>query len=404
MKFKPVNAVFSVLLAGSLIFGSVPAASFADEVSDLQSKLDTVQSTLNQYSAELEMAKNDLYQLQTDLNSLSSEIEQTQADIDQKEQELKEGQAELSERLSETYKQGGTSGVVSFIVGTTSFEDLTLRMFYADQVADRDAELLDSVRSTKAELTEKQNQLKEDKEKQEQLVADQQSKTNEIQQKVNEQTEYYNGLDSQLQAELERQAEEQRIAAEQAAAAAQQQQQNANSSDGDGSTSNNGGGNANQSGNANSQNNNNSHNNTNNNGGGSSNAGGNNNTNSGNAPAGVVSVALAQVGKSYVYGAGGPNSFDCSGLTSYAYAQCGISIPHSSGAQYDLVRSKGHLVTSTSALKAGDLVFWASGGRIYHVAIYIGGGQVVHAMNPAMGVRVTSLDTGSGYVGGGSPV
>ena len=93
---------------------------------------------------------------------------------------------------------------------------------------------------------------------------------------------------------------------------------------------------------------------------------------------------MAKVGDSYVWGASGPNSFDCSGLTMRAYAQVGISLPHSSSAQYGSGR---HI--SRSNLQPGDLVFFYS--PIHHVGIYIGGGMIVHAANPGEGVTTASL-------------
>jgi cell wall-associated NlpC family hydrolase len=98
----------------------------------------------------------------------------------------------------------------------------------------------------------------------------------------------------------------------------------------------------------------------------------------------VVAYALAQVGDSYVWGATGPSAFDCSGLTMRAYAQVGVSLPHSSSAQY---HSGRHV--SAGQLQPGDLVFYYS--PIHHVAIYIGGGSIVHAANPGEGVTIASL-------------
>ncbi|MFW6775694.1 NlpC/P60 family protein [Nocardioides sp. CPCC 205120] len=100
--------------------------------------------------------------------------------------------------------------------------------------------------------------------------------------------------------------------------------------------------------------------------------------------AAAVQYALAQVGDSYVYGASGPNAFDCSGLTSMAWAQAGVSLPHSSSAQYSSGRKVGR-----DELQPGDLVFYYS--PISHVGIYIGGGQIVHAANPRSGVAVTGV-------------
>ncbi len=98
----------------------------------------------------------------------------------------------------------------------------------------------------------------------------------------------------------------------------------------------------------------------------------------------AVQYALAQVGKAYVYGAAGPSSFDCSGLTMMAWAQAGVSLPHSSSAQM----SSGTPV-SQSQLAPGDLVFYYS--PVSHVGIYIGNGKIVDASNPRTGVRVAPV-------------
>jgi peptidoglycan DL-endopeptidase CwlO len=95
--------------------------------------------------------------------------------------------------------------------------------------------------------------------------------------------------------------------------------------------------------------------------------------------AGAVAFALAQLGDSYVFGASGPSSWDCSGLTMRAYQSVGVSLPHSSRSQYNSGR---HI--SASDLQPGDLVFYYS--PIHHVGIYIGGGMIVHAANPSDGV------------------
>ncbi|MGY1603386.1 C40 family peptidase [Geodermatophilus sp. SYSU D00815] len=104
----------------------------------------------------------------------------------------------------------------------------------------------------------------------------------------------------------------------------------------------------------------------------------------------AVSTALAQVGDPYVWGAGGPNSFDCSGLTQYAYAAAGISLPHSSSMQ-----SRMGTPVSRSALQPGDLIFFYS--PVSHVAMYIGNGQMVHASTSGQPVKVVGVDSMPGY-------
>lgn len=100
--------------------------------------------------------------------------------------------------------------------------------------------------------------------------------------------------------------------------------------------------------------------------------------------AAALEYAMAQVGDSYVYGAAGPNAFDCSGLTMMAWAQAGVGLPHSSSAQYGVGRH-----VSSKELQPGDLVFYYS--PISHVAMYIGNGLIVEAANPGAGVRVSGV-------------
>ncbi len=105
----------------------------------------------------------------------------------------------------------------------------------------------------------------------------------------------------------------------------------------------------------------------------------------------AVQTALAQVGDMYGVGASGPDTFDCSGLTMYAYAAAGVSLPHSSRAQ-----STMGVAVSRSDLQPGDLVFFYS--PVSHVGLYIGNGQMVHASVTGKPVAVTSVDK-AGYVG-----
>ena len=114
------------------------------------------------------------------------------------------------------------------------------------------------------------------------------------------------------------------------------------------------------------------------------------------ASVGVQAAQTVQkyIGHSYSYGASGPNSFDCSGLTSYVYRQHGVSLPRSSGSQ----GSSGVYVAKTN-LAAGDLVFFSNRGdrKINHVGIYVGDNKFVHAATSRRGVVMDNL-TSSYYV------
>lgn len=102
----------------------------------------------------------------------------------------------------------------------------------------------------------------------------------------------------------------------------------------------------------------------------------------------AISYAKSKLGLPYRWGAAGPSSFDCSGLTMMAWRAGGKSLPHYSAAQYS-----SSTPISRAELRPGDLVFWGSStGRIHHVALYLGGGQILHAPRTGQPVRIDSID------------
>lgn len=107
----------------------------------------------------------------------------------------------------------------------------------------------------------------------------------------------------------------------------------------------------------------------------------------------VVAYAKQFVGNPYVFGGNSlTNGTDCSGFTRGVYAHFGISLPRTSRAQAGAGRS-----VSVSDLQPGDLIFYANGGSIYHVAMYIGGGQIIHAIDESHGIGISGLNTGRVY-------
>lgn len=100
----------------------------------------------------------------------------------------------------------------------------------------------------------------------------------------------------------------------------------------------------------------------------------------------VVSIAKQQLGKPYIWGATGPNAFDCSGLVQYVYRQVGISLPRTTYQQ----EYQGKAV-SLNSLQLGDLLFWGNYGSAYHVAIYIGDGNFIQAPTKGQSVKVTNI-------------
>ncbi|SCX52627.1 NlpC/P60 family protein [Klenkia marina] len=105
----------------------------------------------------------------------------------------------------------------------------------------------------------------------------------------------------------------------------------------------------------------------------------------------AVDHAMAQVGKGYAYGGNGPDAYDCSGLTTQAFAAAGVELPRRSADQATVGTP-----VDRAALQPGDLVFYYS--PVSHVGIYIGNGQMVNALNSDTGVVVSSVDM-PGYAG-----
>ncbi|MYZ38215.1 MULTISPECIES: C40 family peptidase, partial [unclassified Streptomyces] len=105
----------------------------------------------------------------------------------------------------------------------------------------------------------------------------------------------------------------------------------------------------------------------------------------GSRAAAAVAFAYGALGKPYVWGATGPGSFDCSGLTQAAWRAAGVSLPRTTYTQINA----GQRVTR-DRLAPGDLVFFFSG--VSHVGIYVGGGQMIHAPRPGSAVRLAPID------------
>ena len=336
------------LVLGATVLSGIPTVAFADTSAELQSKLDQANSHLSSLYDEASRVSEEVNKTQEDLDA-------TNAEIEQKTTELAQAQDILSRRVASNYKTGGVS-LVSILFDSTSFEDMVNRITYASKVSDSDAQIIQQVKDIQTELDQKRAE-------QQQLLDDLKAQQAELDAKVAEAQSYVNSLDQQVQDALEAE----RAAAAAAAEAAQKEAERA--------AENNGGNYVPNTGN---QNTNNNSNNT-NNGGSNSGSGSVSGSLSASQRNAIVSAAWSKVGCSYVYGATGPSAYDCSGFVQYCYAQAGISLPRTSYAQ-------GGCGTTTSNPQAGDIVCW--GG---HVGIYIGGGMMIDAGNPSVGVSYRAV-------------
>lgn len=116
---------------------------------------------------------------------------------------------------------------------------------------------------------------------------------------------------------------------------------------------------------------------------------------------GAIGWAYAHLGLPYIYGSDSGGGYDCSGFVKAAYASAGKSLPHGSSAQYSATSR-----VSLSNIQRGDLLFYSNGGGIYHVAIYLGDGQVIHSLRDGSGFngsKVSGMNYSPGLFAAGRP-
>jgi cell wall-associated NlpC family hydrolase len=101
----------------------------------------------------------------------------------------------------------------------------------------------------------------------------------------------------------------------------------------------------------------------------------------------VMWYAYSQIGKSYQFGAAGPNAYDCSGLTKWVFAQAGLNLVHHAASQWN----QGYHWNDMTDVWPADLLFFGDSGVISHVGIYVGNGQYIHAASVTKGVELQTL-------------
>lgn len=389
--------VVTVVTAG-LLFATSPTAALAASSSDLQAQLQQAEAQTAKYQEQANNAFAELEQLQAQLEDTRAQIASTQEEVSQKQTELDAAQDTLAGRVSSNYKTGGVS-LVSIIFDSSSFEDLVSRVYYANRVAESDAEVISQVQGVQAELAAKQNELESQQEEQQRLVDDAQAKAGEIQSALEQQQSYVSSLSSEVQEALAAEEAQRRAEAEAAANAGGNAGSNNSGSNNSGS-SNNSGGNSGSNGNSSSGSNSNS---------GSHSSG---NQDFGSGISGAIAAAKSQLGVSYSWAGNAipGQEFDCSGLVWWAYKKAGISIPRgqrmSNGRGNSMIGwclDGGGWTTDQSQLQAGDLMFWGGGvNSTTHVGMCIGGGLMIHSNWG--GVEIASVYYSSGSFVGGGPI
>lgn len=331
----------------------------------LQSQIDALDADLVNIIMNLDILEGELSDKQTELDNVTAQLAQAQEDEQNQYDAMKK-------RIVYMYENGDDS-YIEALVGATDFSDLLNRLEYAQQIYDYDrnlltqyqetvqqvADLKSQVETEKAELEEVQQSYQEQQASYESMIAEKQSQMSDF----DTQLASAQSLAAQYKATVDEQNEI--IRQEQAAAAAAAAQNN------------------NKGNNTTTANNNNGSNT-----GGDSTTGGSTGGGGLNPPfstsvsgSDVVSYACQFIGNPYVWGGESlTNGADCSGFIKSVYANFGISLPHSSVA----LQRAGSEVSYENA-QPGDIVCYAG-----HVAIYMGGGQIVHASSPSTGIKTGS--------------
>ena len=348
----------AALGATSLI---IPEFAFAETAAEKQAEADAVRNQLVGLQADLETAGENYYAALDEQERAQRSMDEQQVKIDETTQEIEGLQDRLSTRARSMYRSGSTT-FIDFLLGASSFAEFTQNWELLNQINANDADLVDQTKSAREQL----QAAKDEFARQEQIAAQKAAECkqihDEVQIKVQNATDLMNSLDEEARALLE---QEQAAAAAAAAAQAQAEAEAAAAGGNDGGYQ---GGGGNDGGG---------------NGGGSTivypGGGGSAGDNSA-----AYSYACSRIGCPYVWGAEGPDSFDCSGLVTWAYRQLGIELPHQSEAQM----ARATRVVSVSEARPGD-VLWRYG----HVGIAGGYGGTPYVHAPTFGACVRNTDS-----------
>ena len=372
---RRAKAVLALVLVVSLTIGSsqvVYATSAQNKKSeaeknlnDVNKKIDNLENKKEEIEGELDTNNEELVNIIVDVGILEKDIDQNEKQLKQVKKDLKTAQKNekkqyqaMKKRIKFMYERGD-SAVISSLLESKSMADMLNRVEYFNEVYDYDRNLLDNYEKTRKQVEDLKAQVEDEKKELETAKDDLKQQQKQLEtamanlrsQQANADTQIANAKN--LASEYQKTITEQNKIIQQQQAAAAASRSSGGSSGGSGGTSK-----------------------------PNSNAsvpGGNLNPPKTTNVSGsdVVNYAMQFVGKPYVWGGKDPNTgADCSGFTSYVYAHFGISIPSFSGAQ----RSCGQEVSYANA-QAGDLICYAG-----HVAIYMGGGKIVHAKGTAYGI------------------
>jgi cell wall-associated NlpC family hydrolase len=365
-----VAAILLVTLATPLVAAGPAAASPQDDLAQKRAEAQRLEGQIAANGERISILDEQYNQAQLAIDEATEGIAETQRRLDDATQRSDTLRRELAGRAAALYV-GAANGSPTDLLDADDIQELGSRSKYGSAAADEDDALIDDLTIAREQLADAQDEY-------ERSLADAEAKRQGLEHTLSDlkaaQTEQEalladaQGDIAQLVAEIEAQRRREEEAKARAEAERRQQQEAAKRSSTRASASSGGRAAATSARPAPAPN--------------------------GNAQT-AVNTAMAQIGKPYRYAGVGPDSFDCSGLTMYAWAAAGVRLPHSSAAQFAALPH-----VSQDQLAPGDLVFY--GSPIHHVGIYIGSGQYVHAPQTGDVVKVASIHR-SGWAGAARP-
>lgn len=399
-------------------------AAAQSQLAAQESKINNLEDQKQTLSAEIDQLDSDLVNIMVEIEILDGElsdkeaqIEQTKADLAVAEENKQKQYEAMKKRIQYLYEKGGDDAWAQMLFQASDFTSLLNQAEYVQQMYDSDRNSLEEFKETVQQVKDLGDQLDSEKAELEEMNQEYQNRQASMQTQLEEkkatssdydaqiaqaqnQAAQYTELIRQQNAEIRKIEEEEKKAAEEAArkaaeeaakkAAKKAAEASKKSSSASGSNTGSGSSTSNKS-NSNTSSNNASSNNTGssssattskNNGSSSSSSSGSSGSSVSYNPTGqsVVNYACQFVGNPYVWGGTSlTNGADCSGFIMSIYAKFGVSLPHSSGAMAGCGRG-----VSYSEAMPGDIICYAG-----HVAIYMGGGQIVHASNAKDGIKIS---------------
>ena len=354
--------ILAALITSSLVVTPVLAAPSVD---DLQKSKASAQSEVNSLQSQLQSIVSKITQLEADLTTKGEEIIQAQADLEQAQEDEKTQYAAMKLRIKYMYEAGDATALES-LVSSEDFSDLLSKAEYVQSVHGYDRDKLEEYVATKQKIADLKDQLETEQSQLESMQTEYETEESNLTTLIDSKQAEVADLDSQIQEAAEKAAKEEEERQKKAEEERQKQLQAASQNS---TTTNSNSGSSNSSSS-------------------SSNKGNSSSSSSSSSSSYVsgstVSRAYSALGKPYVWGAAGPNSFDCSGLVSFCLT-----------GRYSHTYSSSDFVglTKVSNPQPGDICV-----RVGHVGVYIGGGQMIHAPHTGDVVKISAVPSNMWYV------